>query len=219
SFLSHLRLAPVALAPELRLYQAAEPIGLWEQTEGEYRSDQPPPFWAFPWAGGQALARYLLDHPDEVADRRVLDLAAGSGLVAIAASRSGAAEVQAVDVDRLAASAIELNAEANGVAVTAVCADVLDNHITEIGEVDLVTAGDVFYSQAMSQRVLRFLKRARGAGVAALVGDPGRAYFPAGVFEHVTSYDVPVSKALESATVLRTRVYRLSAPRAEDTPP
>src|SRR5690606_28288446 len=182
-------------------------------------SDQPPPFWAFAWAGGQALARYLLDHPEEVAERRVLDLASGSGLVAIAAARSDAADVRAFDVDPLAVSAIDLNAQANGVTVTAVCADVLDDHVTEIGEVDVITAGDVFYSQAMSQRVLRFLKRASRAGVAALVGAPGRAYFPTGVFEHVASYEVPVTRALESTTVLPTRVYRLSPLDADAGPP
>src|SRR5499427_4192069 len=114
----HVHLAPVALVPEIVLHQADDPIGLWELGEGEYHSEQPPPFWAFAWAGGQALARYVLDHPDVVAGRRVLDLASGSGLVAIAAARAGAAHVRAVDIDPLAMAAIELNAAANGVAVT-----------------------------------------------------------------------------------------------------
>ena len=111
----HGRLAPVPLVPEIRLHQADEPIGLWELTEGEFRSEQPPPFWAFAWAGGQALARFVLDHPAEVAGKRVLDLAAGSGLVAIAAASAGAASVRAVDIDPLAIAAVELNAAANGV--------------------------------------------------------------------------------------------------------
>ena len=114
---AHTRLAAVPHVPEVELYQAAEPIGLWELTEGEFRSEQPPPFWAFAWAGGQALARYLLDRPETVAGLRVLDLATGSGLVAIAAARAGAAEVRAVDLDPVAGVATRLNAAANQVPV------------------------------------------------------------------------------------------------------
>lgn len=202
----HLRLAPVALVPEVKLYQAEEPIGLWELTEGEYRSDQPPPFWAFAWAGGQALARYVLDHPSIVAGRRVLDLASGSGLVAIAAARAGAVHVTAVDVDPLALAAVASNAHANGEPVTGMLADVLDD---DPGDIDLITAGDVFYSKAMADRVLRFLRRAVRSGAEVLVGDPGRAFFPEGVFEQVAMYDVPVTHALESTTVKSTRVGRL----------
>lgn len=216
---AHLSLAPVALTPEIQLYQADEPIGLWQLTEGEYHSDQPPPFWAFAWAGGQALARYLLDHPSEVAGRRVLDLASGSGLVAIAAAVAGAVRVQALDIDPLALSAVEINALANGVRVAGTLGDVLDRDIAELGPVDVLTAGDVCYSQAMTNRVLRFLRRAARAGVTVLVGDPGRAFFPAEVFEQVGEYDVPVTHALESTTVKPTRVYRLPVHTARECAP
>ena len=208
---ANLTLGPVPLTPELQLHQADEPIGLWELTEGEYRSDQPPPFWAFAWAGGQALGRYLLDNPGTVRDRRVLDLACGSGLVAIAAALAGARRVRAVDIDPLATAAVEVNAGANNVAVLTLLADVLDSDPAGIdGPVDLITAGDVFYSKAMADRVLRFLRRAARGGAEVLVGDPQRAFFPAGVFEQVAAYDVPVTQALESTTVKPTRVYRLA---------
>jgi len=208
---ANLTLGPVPLTPEIQLHQADEPIGLWELTEGEYRSDQPPPFWAFAWAGGQALARYLLDNPDTVRNRRVLDLASGSGLVAVAAARAGAARVRAVDIDPLALAAVEVNALANDVSVLGLLADVLDSDAAGIdGPVDVVTAGDVFYSKAMADRVLRFLRRAARGGAEVLVGDPQRAFFPAGVFEPVGAYEVPVTLALESTTVKSTRVYRLA---------
>ena len=208
----HARLAPVAFVPEVRLHQADEPIGLWELTEGEFRSDQPPPFWAFAWAGGQGLARYLTDHPQLSAGRRVLDLASGSGLVAIAAARTGAAAVRAVEVDPLAVAAITLNAEANGVRVDAELADVLDG---DAGDAELVLAGDVFYSAAMANRVLRFLLRAARSGAQVLVGDPGRAFLPRDRFDELAGYDVPVSEALESVRVKRTTVWRLRAGRPE----
>ena len=149
--------AAVPFVPELRLHQAEEPMGLWELTEGEYRSEQPPPFWAFAWAGGQGLARFVLDHPEVVRGRRVLDLASGSGLVAIAAARSGAASVLAVDVDPVAVAVVALNAEANGVDVATRQDDLLDG---DAGTAEVVLAGDAFYSQAMTERVTNFLRRA-----------------------------------------------------------
>ncbi|MEH1012982.1 50S ribosomal protein L11 methyltransferase [Micromonospora sp. CPCC 206060] len=204
----HARLAPVAFVPEVRLHQADEPIGLWELTEGEFRSEQPPPFWAFAWAGGQALARYLIDHPEVVAGRRVLDLASGSGLVAIAAARIGAASVRAVEVDPRAVAAVRLNADANGVRVDAELADLLDG---AAGDAELVLAGDVFYSEAMANRVLRFLLRAARGGARVLVGDPGRAFLPRNRFTELATYDVPVPPALESVRVKRTTVWELVA--------
>ena len=206
----HARLAPVAFVPEVRLHQADEPIGLWELTEGEFRTDQPPPFWAFAWAGGQALARYVTDHPQLVTGRRVLDLASGSGLVAIAAARAGAAAVRAVEIDELAVAAVALNAEANGVRVDAELADVLDG---DAGDAEVVLAGDVFYSEAMANRVLRFLLRATRSGARVLVGDPGRAFLPRDRFDELAGYDVPVSEALESVRVKRTTVWQLRAGR------
>lgn len=205
----HARLAPVAHVPEIRLHQADEPIGLWELTEGEYRSEQPPPFWAFAWAGGQALARYVLDHPDQVAGRPVLDLASGSGLVAIAAARAGAGHVRAVDVDPHAVAAIALNAGANGVRVEPVLADLLDG---DAGDAGVVLAGDVFYSGAMAAWVLRFLLRAARGGADVLVGDPDRAFLPRARFTALARYDVPVPEALESVRVKPTTVWRLRPP-------
>ncbi|MEU7952078.1 MULTISPECIES: methyltransferase [Micromonospora] len=202
----HARLAPVAFVPEVRLHQADEPIGLWELTEGEFRSAQPPPFWAFAWAGGQGLARYVTDHPEVVAGRRVLDLASGSGLVAIAAARAGAAAVRAVEVDERAVAAVALNAEANGVRVDAELGDILD---TDAGDAEVVLAGDVFYSEAMARRMLRFLLRAARAGARVLVGDPGRAFLPRERFHELAAYDVPVSEALESVRVKHTTVWEL----------
>ncbi|MEH0841971.1 50S ribosomal protein L11 methyltransferase [Micromonospora sp. CPCC 205711] len=208
----HARLAPVPFVPEVRLHQADEPIGLWELTEGEFRSAQPPPFWAFAWAGGQSLARYVTDHPELVAGRRVLDLAAGSGLVAIAAAKAGAASVRAVEVDDRAVAAVALNADANGVRVDAELGDILDG---DAGGADVVLAGDVFYSEAMAKRMLRFLLRAaRTEGARVLVGDPGRAFLPRERFRELAAYDVPVPEALESVRVKRTTVWEL-----DPTPP
>jgi predicted nicotinamide N-methyase len=195
----------VPLVPEIVLHQADEPIGLWEETEQAAGREQPPPFWAFAWAGGQALARYLLDHRELVAGRRVLDLATGSGLVAVAAARAGAAAVTANDVDPLALAAAAANARANGVRVGTVAGDLLDG---PVDGVDVLVAGDVCYSREMTGRVLAFLRRAAAAGAVVLLGDPGRAYLPAGL-EPVAAYDVPVSAALESTTVRRTTVWRV----------
>ncbi|GAB3973253.1 50S ribosomal protein L11 methyltransferase [Plantactinospora veratri] len=213
---TYAQLSPVSAVPEIRLHQAAEPIGLWELTEGEFRSEQPPPFWAFAWAGGQALARYLLDHPETVAGRRVLDLASGSGLVAIAAARAGATQVRAVDIDPMALAAVQVNAEANGVVVAGELGDVLDG---DAGDAQVVLAGDVFYSQAMANRVLRFLIRAARAGARVLVGDPERAYLPRGRFAPLAGYDIPVTVALESVRVKHSRVWELTkvTPATGDT--
>ncbi len=204
---AHTDLAPAPFVPGVLLHQADEPIGLWELTESEYSSDRPPPFWAFAWAGGQALARYLLEHPEAVRGRTVLDLAAGSGVVGIAALKAGAARVRAVEVDSTAVAAIELNAAANGVAVDAELGDILAG---ESGGVDVVLAGDVFYSKAMSDRMLAFLRRAARHGARVLVGDPERAYLPRKFFTPLTRYDVPVPHALESVTVKHTTVWELA---------
>ena len=205
---SQLEAGPVPFVPEVSLYQAEEPIGLWELAEGEYHSDQPPPFWAFAWAGGQGLARYVLDQPALVARRAVLDLAAGTGLVGVAAALAGAASVRAVEIDPLADAAIRLNAGLNGVAVVTALADILDG---DAGGADVVLAGDVFYSQAMSARMLTFLRRAARDGAEVFVGDPGRAYFPGDYFTPVAAYDVPVRFELESATTKPTTVWRMNS--------
>jgi predicted nicotinamide N-methyase len=203
---AHTRLDVPPQVPEVRLHLADEAITLWERTESEHGEQLPPPFWAFAWAGGQALARYVLDRPDLVRGRSVFDLAAGSGLVAIAAARAGASTVTANEIDPLAAAAIALNAAANDVAVAVTLADVLDG---DAEGADVVLAGDVFYSRPMTERVLPFLQRARTRGARVLVGDPGRAYLPRGSFTALASYDVPVTQDLESTEVKKTTVWEL----------
>jgi predicted nicotinamide N-methyase len=199
------RLAPVPFIPELRLYQAEEPIELWERTEAA-GAEQPPPFWAFAWAGGQALARHVLDEPELVSGRAVLDLATGSGLVAVAAARAGARRVTANDIDPLSLAAAEANAEANGVKVELVEDDLLE---TGFPDADVILAGDVFYSREMAAQVLPFLRRAAGRGALVLVGDPGRAYLPLGGMIRRATYEVPVLEALESVPMRRTSVWQV----------
>lgn len=205
------RLLPVPLVPEIRLYQASEPIALWEQTEAAAgRPGLDPPFWAFAWAGGQALARYVLDHPEVAAGRRVVDMAAGSGLVAVAAARAGAAEVTACDVDPLAAAAAALNAAANQVAVSTVCADVLEDDGFPAPGTGLVLVADAFYQRELAARMLRFAQRARGRGAAVLVGDFGRAYLPRQRLLPVAAYDVPCPPGLEDSDSKRTTIWALA---------
>ena len=201
------RLAPVPFLPELLLYQAEEPIELWERTEAA-GAEQPPPFWAFAWAGGQALARHVLDEPELVSGRAVLDLATGSGLVAVAAARAGARTVTANDIDPLSLAAAEANAEANGVPVRLVEGDLLGGGYPEA---DVILAGDVFYSREMTGRVLPFLRRAAGRGALVLVGDPGRAYLPTDGMIRRATYEVPVLEALESVPVRRTSVWQVAS--------
>jgi predicted nicotinamide N-methyase len=206
----HTTLRPVTLVPEIRLYQAAEPMSVWQQTEqatGQAGLD--PPFWAFAWAGGQALARYLIDHPETVAGRRVIDVASGSGLVAIAAARAGAAAVTAYDIDPLATAAITVNAEANLVTVPAVCADVLNDENLPAPGTGLILVADAFYERDLAAQVVRFLERARERGVAVLAGDFGRTYLPRARLAALASYDVGGLAALEDADVKRTTVWTL----------
>ena len=202
---TYTRLAPVPFVPELVLHQAEEPIALWEQTEAGGTA-QPPPFWAFAWAGGQALARYLLDTPSLVAGRAVLDLATGSGLVALAAARAGAEPVTANDIDPLSLAATTANAAANGISLRTVEGDLLDDPALDYA---VILAGDVFYSREMANRVLPFLHRAALRGALVLVGDPGRAYLPSGAMIKHISYDVPVLEALESVPSRHTTVWQV----------
>ncbi len=202
------RLRSMPLVPEIRLHQAGDPIIMWQQTEhAAGRTDLDPPFWAFAWAGGQALARYLLDHPQTARGLRVVDIASGSGLVAIAAAKAGAATVTAYDVDPLAAAAISLNADANGVTVRAVCADVLGDEAAP--GADLVLVADAFYERDLACQVLRFLERCHALGTAILVGDLGRAHLPRARLVPLASYDGPGLGALESRDVVRTTVWTL----------
>jgi predicted nicotinamide N-methyase len=205
----HTVLTTVPFLPELKLHCASEAIPLWEKTEhASGQADLAPPFWAFPWAGGQGLARYVLDHPEIVAGKRVLDLASGSGLVALAAARCGAASVLANEVDPYADAAIMLNAAANGADVQRHLGDLLDTPVGPL-DVDVVLAGDVFYSREMARRMLAFFTAAHDSGAAVLVGDPGRAYAPREEFDQLASYDVPVIRDLEDADTKRTTVLRL----------
>jgi predicted nicotinamide N-methyase len=202
------RLRSVALVPEIRLYQASEPIGVWQRTErAAGRTGLDPPFWAFAWAGGQALARYLLDHPEAVKDRRVIDIASGSGLVAIAAARAGAAAVTGYDIDPLAIAAIALNAAANGATVLAVQADVLDTG--DLGP-DVLLVADAFYERELARRVTRFAERGQARGAEVLIGDFGRAYLPRDRLTPLAAYDVPGLSALEDNDVKRTTIWELT---------
>lgn len=199
------RLLDVPHAPEIRLHLADEATELWQKTEDELGEiGLPPPFWAFAWAGGQALARYLLDNPALVAGRRVLDFASGSGLVAIAAAKAGAALVEACDIDEFARDAMRLNAEANGVTIhsrndVAIGAD-------EGWEV--VVAGDVSYERDMAEAVTAWLERLHDGGALVLIGDPGRTYLARDKLESVAEYRVPVTRALEDCEIKRSQVWR-----------
>jgi predicted nicotinamide N-methyase len=207
---THTRLRPVPHAPEIRLHVADEATALWEKTEEELQQiGLPPPFWAFAWAGGQALARYLLDHPDAVDGARAIDFASGSGLVAIAAARAGARRVRASDLDPFAVAAIGLNAEANGVAgrIEAVPTDLLGTE----PEADLVLAADVFYERDLAGAVTTWLAGLQARGTTVLIGDPGRTYLPRDRLACVATYTVPVSRSLEDAEIKRSHVWRLLA--------
>jgi predicted nicotinamide N-methyase len=196
--------AAVPFVPEIKLLTAPEPFGLWSHTERE-----DPPFWAFPWAGGQALARYVLDHPGTVHGRRVLDAASGSGLVAIAAAKGGASSVIAGDVDPNALTAITINARKNGAATVAARAfDLADDESLADAQVALIA--DVFYQRELAGLALRFLRRAADNGANILVADPGRTFLPAADLTPLTSYEIPVLSVLEDTPVKTVTVYRLA---------
>jgi predicted nicotinamide N-methyase len=199
------RLMPVPHAPEIRLHLADEATELWQKTEDELGAiGLPPPFWAFAWAGGQALARYLLDNPGLVQHRRVLDFAAGSGLVAIAAAKAGAGGVEASDIEPFATTAMALNAAANGVAIATREADLVG---TDEGW-DAVLAGDIHYEKDTAERATAWLVSLHARGALVLVGDPGRSYLPRERLEPLATYEVPVTRSLEDAEVKRTSVWR-----------
>lgn len=200
------RLQPAPHAPEIRLHLAHEALPLWRRTEEELgQMGLPPPFWAFAWAGGQALARYVLDNPALVAGKRVLDVASGSGLVAIAAALSGGGSVEAADIDAFAIDAIRLNAAENGVAVTPRLADLVG---TNEGW-DAVLAGDIFYDRDIAAAMADWLAALHGRGATVLIGDPGRSYLPMDRLEELARYEVPVTRSLEDADVKLTRVWRI----------
>ena len=205
---AHTRLLPVPHAPEIRLHVADEATELWQKTEHELQEiGLPPPFWAFAWAGGQALARYVLDHPEIAAGVTAVDFASGSGLVAIAAARSGARHVIASDLDPFATAAIGLNAAANAVAelIEPVSRNLLDG----APDADLVLAADVFYERDLAQAVTAWLSGLQARGTTVLIGDPGRTYLPRERLECLKTYAVPVSRSLEDAEIKRSHVWRL----------
>ena len=203
--LEHTRLQSPPHTPELTLYLASEIEPIWRQTEAELKTQGlEPPFWAFAWAGGQALARYILDHPEEVRGRRVLDFATGSGLVAIAAMKAGAASALAADIDPFCQAAVALNAEANGVTVSFVGEDLLEGAAPDV---EVICAGDICYAWPLADRVRRWLEAGHARGARVLIGDPGRAYLPREGLAPLASYEVQTTRELEDREVRSTGVF------------
>jgi predicted nicotinamide N-methyase len=197
-------IATPPLVPEIRLHLASEVVPLWQATETNLTErGLPPPYWAFAWPGGQALARHLLDHPDLVRGKRVLDFAAGSGLAAIAAAKAGAASAAAAEIDRFAIAAIGLNAKLNSVGLETIEADILG----QAGGWDVVLAGDVCYERPMAERVGQWLGRLAAGGTRVLMGDPGRNYLPTTGIREVARYQVPTSLDLEDRISRETIVW------------
>jgi predicted nicotinamide N-methyase len=193
--------------PELLMYLAIDVIPFWQATERWLAEENvAAPFWAFAWPGGQALARYLLDHPESVAGRRVLDVATGGGIAALAAGRAGAAQVEANDINPMALSATVLNARANGVTLTPLTGDIVGTP----GRWDLIMAGDICYEAPMVRAMLPWL-RGLAATAEVWIGDPGRAYLPKEGLTAFAEYDVPTSVQLEDRPVRRTVLYRVGA--------
>ena len=203
----HTALMPPPLVPEVPLHLAVETVALWRQTEealGEM--GLPPPFWAFAWAGGQALARYCLDNPDIVRGGHVLDFAAGSGLTGITALKAGARTVEASELDAFAIAAIEANAAANHVTLAAQLEDVVDRD----DGWDVVLAGDVFYEADLALRIGDWLAGLHRRGATVLIGDPGRAFLPKSELEEVARYTIPVQRELEDREVRFAKVWRFA---------
>jgi predicted nicotinamide N-methyase len=212
--LRHTRLRPVPGVEEIRLHLADEVLPLCHALQVETGDpDAALPYWAFAWAGGLAIARYLREQPEMVAGRRVFDVAAGSGLCAIAALGAGASEATSADIDAFALVAVELNARANGRRVAVVGRDVLDE---EPPDVDVILAGDCWYDARLAERVLPWLRRAQERGIAVLIGDPGRRYLPTDELLELAAYDVRTTTELEDLALKKGRVYALrpSTPRA-----
>ncbi|QGZ94503.1 class I SAM-dependent methyltransferase [Terricaulis silvestris] len=194
--------------PELKLYLADDAVALWQMTEEQLGElGLAPPFWAFAWAGGQALARYVLDQPETARGKRVLDVASGSGLVAIAAMKAGAATALAVDIDAFAAHAAVLNAALNDVVVATSDSD----PVGAPTDAEIILVGDLFYDRDLAPRVLEWLIAQQSDGKTVLIGDPGRTYLPRDNLEQIAAYDIPVTRALEDAEVKRAAVWRLRA--------
>ena len=199
-------LLPPPLVPEVRLHLATEVVPLWRKTEEELEKEGvPPPYWAFAWAGGQALARYVLDHPEAVRGKKALDFGSGSGLVAIAAAKAGAMRVLAADIDKFAAAAIALNAEANDARIDITQEDVIGRE----GDWETILLGDMCYERPLAERLLVWLSERARAGALVLLGDPGRTYFPKSGVEKLATYRVQTTRELEDREIRETSVYRL----------
>jgi predicted nicotinamide N-methyase len=195
------------LVPEVKLHLAHESVPLWQKTEEELgEMGLAPPFWAFAWAGGQALARYILDHPEIVKEKSVIDLASGSGLVGIATMKAGAKQVLAADIDLFSAAAIALNAKLNDVAMSITTNDIL---ASPLPSADVLLIGDLFYEQSLAARVFQVAEAAQAQGMTVLIGDPGRSYLPKDRLEKCAEYSVPVSRDLEDAEIKRSAVWQL----------
>jgi predicted nicotinamide N-methyase len=193
--------------PEVRLHLAHESLAIWQKTEDELGAiGLPPPFWAFAWAGGQALARHVIDNPGIVRGRRVIDLASGSGLVGIAAMQAGAASVLAADIDLFSNAAIEINAFENGVGLAVTADDLLDQDV----DCDVILVGDLFYEKGVATRCYDWLLKAHEKGIVVLIGDPGRSYLPKDKLLQIAEYAVPVSRDLEDMEIKKTAVWRLA---------
>ncbi|NJM29912.1 MAG: methyltransferase [Rhizobiales bacterium] len=206
---SHTSLLSPPLVPEVTLHLAHEALPIWQKTEEDLGEiGLPPPFWAFAWAGGQALARYVLDNSAIVSGRSVVDLASGSGLVAIAAMKAGASSVLAADIDGFAVTAIAINAALNGVRIEATPRDLLE---IDPPPVDVILVGDLFYEKALAARTLEWLRTAEAKGTQVLIGDPGRSYLPKEKLTKIAEYSVPVSRDLEDAEIKRAAVWRLAS--------
>jgi predicted nicotinamide N-methyase len=205
--LRHTRLGPVPGIEGLRLHLGDEILPLWHAAQVEtHDPDAPLPYWAFAWGGGLAIARYLADHPEVVAGRRVVDVASGSGVCAIAALRAGASASTAIDIDPFAVAAMRLNARANHVRLTTVERDVLDE---EPPDADVVLAGDCWYEAGFAARITPWLRAARNRGLDVLIGDPGRRYLPTDELEELACYEVRTTTELEDLDRKDARVYRL----------
>lgn len=196
------------LVPELRLHLAHEAVPLWIKSEAELGvQGLPPPFWAFAWAGGQALARHVLDHPAAVRGKAVLDLAAGSGLVGIAAAKAGAATVLSADIDPFAVAACRLNMALNHVELRVVTQDLLDRAPHGF---ETILVGDFFYERSTADRAIAWLSDAARLGALVLIGDPGRCHLPKDRLSRIADYCVPVTRELEDADIKRTSIWRLA---------
>lgn len=193
--------------PEIKLHLADEAHDLWHKTEQELSEiGLPPPYWAFAWAGGQGVARYILDTAEIVKNKRVLDFASGSGMVAIAAAMRGAVIVTANDIDAFARHAISLNAEINNVDISFTDNDLIDHDLS--ASTDILLAGDVFYDKPLADRLIPWFDQLSATGIMIIVGDPGRSYLPKHRLRELAVYTVPVTRALEDADVKRTTVWQ-----------